>query len=127
MLAQLEPIYDKCRALFRYDKARMDLADYHWDCDKALLDGVYAGVVDGMCATFALLCRLELDEIGIDNTLIFCLDEVGEHHLVCNVQGWILDNRQRAVMSNTVLEQQGYKFLAESGTHKGDQWHIITQ
>lgn len=121
----LEKIFLKCLSEFNYDGARLAGDSYFWETDSQLLDMLGNGTVTGICATFALLCRLELDKAGIANTLVYCQTETGGYHIVCSVDGMILDNRQQAVLSNTQLEQIGYNFISESGTHKGDQWFLI--
>jgi len=121
----LEDIFQKCLSVFVYNVARTDNATYHWDTEQTMLAELKLGKVDGICATFALLCRMELDSANIENTLIFCQDELSEFHLVCSVDGMIFDNRQTALKSNTTLELDGYKFIAESGIHKGDPWFSL--
>ena len=123
----LEPIFQECLSNFVYDESQMNPATYHWDTDEQLVSQLQStyGKVKGICADFALYCRMELDKKGISNTLVWCLDELRESHLVCNASGYVLDNRQKHVMTNTGLEQEDYLFLAESGTVAGEPWHLI--
>lgn len=51
----------------------------------------------GDCEDFALWCREELKKRGIDGDLVVCYTETGEAHLVCSVDGWVLDNRHKTV------------------------------
>lgn len=52
--------------------------------------------LNGDCEDFALWCRQELEVLGIESDLIFCgVDDPIGDHLVCSVDGWILDNRHR--------------------------------
>ena len=53
-----------------------------------------AGLV-GDCEDFALWCRQELSALEIEADLVYCTTETGEGHLVCSVDGWVLDNRYR--------------------------------
>ena len=75
------------------------------------------------CDGFCLACRTLLRKAGIPNRLVYCeIEESG--HLVVEVDGWILDNRQRVVMPNTLLKE--YVWLAISGYQAGDPWCRIT-
>ena len=72
---------------------------------------------------FALACRKQLRQAGINNNrLVFCYVETGGGHLVCEVEGWILDNRQRQVMRRDDIP---YAWLKISGYHSGDPWRRI--
>lgn len=74
------------------------------------------------CDGFALLCREILDQVNIPNRLVLCQTETGEGHLVCETNGWILDNRQSEVVNFTKL---GYTWHYISGYHAGDDWHEV--
>lgn len=47
----------------------------------------------GDCEDFALWCRDTLKKHGIEADLVECLTEDKERHLICSVDGWVLDNR----------------------------------
>ena len=64
-----------------------------------------AGLI-GDCEDFALWCRQELAQRGIASDLVFCRTETGEGHLVCSVDGWVLDNRHRFVTRRDDLPYQ---------------------
>lgn len=49
----------------------------------------------GDCEDFALWCRQELAALGIESDLVLCSTETGDGHLVCSVDGWVLDNRHK--------------------------------
>lgn len=84
----LQSVLDTAHAGHRYVPDRLQYQrPEHWT----------TGLV-GDCEDFALWCRQELDAIGIDSDLVYCLTETGEGHLVCAVDGWVLDNRYRWVM-----------------------------
>lgn len=74
----------------------------------------------GDCEDFALWCRRRLREYGIAAQLVHCITERGEHHLVCEVQGNILDNRSRWVKPR---DQVDYVWIAMSGPD--GKWYKI--
>lgn len=56
--------------------------------------------LEGDCEDFALWCKETLEtQWDIDTDLIFCRTEKGGGHLVASVDGWILDNRYKYVLS----------------------------
>ncbi len=111
---------------FVYDALTCNPAIYAWMPDETIKAFEDAKVpLHGMCADFALMCRRKLRENGINSTLVYCTTETGDPHLVCSVDGNILDNRQQRVISNTALEFNGYKFISESGDKPGEPWHLI--
>ena len=71
------------------------------------------------CDGFCLACRTLLRQAGIPSRLVYCEIE-NSGHLVVEVNGWILDNRQRVVTPNTLLKE--YVWLAISGYQAGDPW-----
>ena len=60
--------------------------------------------LEGDCDDFALWCKQELDNRGIDADLVECLTETEQRHLVCSVDGWVLDNRYRYLMRRDELK-----------------------
>lgn len=75
--------------------------------------------VTGDCEDFALACRKLCREQNIASRLVVCNDETGEGHCVLEVNGWILDNRQKSVIARDDLD---YKWLAISGFESGEKW-----
>ena len=74
------------------------------------------------CDGFCLACRVLLRKMGIASRLVYC--EYGRiGHLVVEVQGWILDLRQRGVVPNTLLSR--YRWLRISGYEAGEPWREI--
>jgi len=74
------------------------------------------------CDGFCLAVRSLLRKQGIPSRLVYCeYDRVG--HLVVEVDGWILDNRQGGVRPNTFFKD--YRFLRISGYEPGDPWRVI--
>jgi len=59
---------------------------------------------------------------GMPARFVLCLTEASESHLVAEVAGWVLDNRQPDVMRRDDLP---YTWLAISGFAAGDPWHVI--
>ena len=77
------------------------------------------------CDGFCLACRLLLRKQAIPNRLVYC-EIAGSGHLVVEVEGWILDNRQVSVVPNTLLTH--YRWLRISGYEPGEPWReILTQ
>ena len=74
------------------------------------------------CDGFCLAVRRLLRRSGIRNRLVYCEIE-GMGHLVVEVDGWILDNRQGTVVPNSLL--QHYKWLRISGYEPGESWREI--
>lgn len=98
----------------------------HWETREELYNDIKVnGYVSGDCDAFAMLCWMELRRIGMNSRLVVCLAENGGGHLVCECQGWILDNRYKVVVSNVELEKTGYKWLSISGYNPGEQWYQI--
>lgn len=92
-----------------------------------ITDQVLHGVLEhwavelvGDCDSFALWCRQALAQRGIAADLILCRTETGEGHLVCSVDGWILDNRHTWVMRRDDLP---YTWLSAGGPD--GRWHLI--
>ncbi|MOA20731.1 hypothetical protein D3C78_1411920 [compost metagenome] len=87
MLNQLQQVLDLAHRGHRYvTDLKLHGVLEHW-----------APELVGDCDSFSLWCRQELAALGIESDLIFCRDETGEGHLVCSVDGWILDNRHKWV------------------------------
>ncbi len=79
----------------------------------------------GDCEDFALAARKLLRDRGIKSRLVACQDETGAGHLVLEMDGWIIDNRQLKLCSNRSLQKKGYRFLAISGYRSGETWHKL--
>lgn len=88
-----------------------------WTMPPSNYDGSQTLIDD--CDGFCLACRILLRKAGIPSRLVYCEIE-NNGHLVVEVDGWILDNRQRAVMPNTLLND--YVWMAISGYQSGDPW-----
>lgn len=106
MLNRLQEVLDLAHVGHRYVR---DSAQYqrpeHWQLG-----------LTGDCEDFALWCRQELSARGIAADLVLCVIETGEGHLVCSVDGWILDNRHRFVMRRDDLPYQWFSLGRPDGT-----------
>lgn len=96
LLSILQEVLDRAHRGHRYvsDTISRGVLE-HWDISLV-----------GDCEDFALWCRQELKKKGIDSDLVLCKTERGEWHLVCSVNGWILDNRYSFVMSRDILNYE---------------------
>jgi len=93
------------------DQEKYDLRE-HWTVN-----------LEGDCEDFALWIRNTLcDEYDIQPDLVFCLTENSVGHLVCSVDGWILDNRHDWVMGKDELPYRWLKIGKPDGT-----WYTITE
>ncbi len=74
------------------------------------------------CDGFCLAVRKLLRDAGIASRLVYC-EINGMGHLVVEVQGWILDNRQSTVVPNSLLKD--YRWLRISGFEPGEPWREV--
>lgn len=78
------------------------------------------------CDGFCLACRSLLRSDNIPNRLVYCeIMQRGRRfgHLVVEVEGWILDNRESTVVPNTLLDD--YTWLRISGYGAKQSWYEI--
>lgn len=78
--------------------------------------------VRGDCDAFAKMCWMAMRRLNAPARLVFCSVGGYGYHLVCEAQGWIMDNRQRGVASRDDLSAQGYNWISKSGYLPGEQW-----
>lgn len=97
-------------------------ADYWMSPDEIREQLASHGLLLGDCDDFAALCVMLARQQGLPARFVFCQAETGEYHLVCEVEGWILDNRQMDVIARDDLD---YTWLAISGYAAGDPWRIV--
>lgn len=106
MLSTLQAVLDKAHRGHEYVT---DLEQYrrpeHW-----------AASLVGDCEDFALVCRQLLASDGIESDLVHCRTETGEGHLVCSVDGYILDNRNTWVHRRDDLPYQWLSIGKPDGT-----------
>lgn len=125
-LRTIHQVFGAAVASFRYNS---DISVYHetehWCTPSELRDQLSeAGLILGDCDDFASLCVYLGRKVGLPMRFVLCLTETGETHLVAEVDGWILDNRQDTVRARDDLR---YVWLGISGYTKGDQWHSIVE
>lgn len=102
----LQAVLDRAHAGHRYVTDTMQYRrPEHWQL----------GLV-GDCEDFALWCRQELAALGIQSDLVFCITETGGGHLVCSVDGWVLDNRHRWLQSRNDLPYRWISLGKPDGT-----------
>ena len=96
----------------------------HWMVAGEIYDELSRfGMVAGDCDDFAAICVGMCRKHGLPTRYVFCKTETGEGHLVCEVEGWIFDNRYTDVVSKDDLP---YRWLSISGYSANDPWHLIT-
>lgn len=93
MLSELQKVLDAAHRQheYVYDHDQYKRPE-HWEVS-----------LTGDCEDFALWCRQQLVAKGIESDLVMCLTETGGGHLVCSVDGWILDNRRKWVTARDAL------------------------
>lgn len=97
--------------------------DEHWIAPDEIREQLARlGRAVGDCDDFASLAVMLARQQGMPARFVLCLTETGESHLVCEVDGWILDNRQPDVMRRDDLD---YTWLTISGHSPGEPWHTI--
>jgi len=121
--SKVKEIFKQVLGMFEYvdDKSFWNTPE-HWEDPKYIAQQIETGKVEGDCDNFALACRYLLNQAKVPNRIAMCLTEDGEGHLVCEAEGWILDNRQTRVRSWGELP---YKWLKISGYKVGEPWHQI--
>lgn len=97
--ARLQAVLDRAHAGHRYIR----------DSEQYGLPEFWTASLVGDCEDFALWCRDQLAAEDIQADLVLCLTETGEGHLVCSVDGWVLDNRHRWLQRRDDLR---YSWLA---------------
>ncbi len=74
------------------------------------------------CDGFCLAVRKLLRKAAVPSRLVYC-EINGMGHLVVEVEGWILDNRQSTVVPNRLLTD--YRWLRISGFEPGEPWREV--
>lgn len=121
---QLDSVEDAFRSVherFVYQTETLRWGEVeHWETSLELPEA--PAKIYGDCDAHALACRRELRRRDLRNRLVFCRTESGGFHLVCECEGWILDNRHDWVMSRNDLD---YQWISISGYETGDPWRKI--
>ena len=124
--SRLDRIFQRVHGSFTYvtDIKNWNRTE-HWPTVEEVTDALNSGELYGDCDDFALACRslCRLDELPA--RLLACWDETGGYHLVCEVEGYILDNRQdRALPRDSIVFEQ-YRWDRISGLEQGDEWRKV--
>lgn len=121
MNAELNSIHQAALSHFQYQSEVTE----HWMVPEEIrADLQRYGIVVGDCDDFASYCVMQLRQKGIPARFVFCQCENGEYHLVCESDGWILDNRQPIVCRQDDLP---YEWISISGFKSGQPWHRIVE
>lgn len=94
---------------------------YVTDKEQYGLEEYWTNSLVGDCEDFSIAVRELLKEINIESDLIYCKDENGEGHLVCSVDGWILDNRHKWLQRRDDLPYTWLRLGKPDGT-----WYEIS-
>jgi predicted transglutaminase-like cysteine proteinase len=123
MNADVAIVFNEAKSKFGYadDSTTFGQTEY-WATHEEMMAAAVAGKVKGDCDDFAELCVHPLREKGLPARFILCLTETKEAHLVAEVDGIILDNRQ---VYPTPIDFLPYTWLACSGEKPEQPWHII--
>lgn len=116
----LRSVFQELRSSHEYatDRQVWGLPD-HWESpDQINLKAIRLEDCDG----FALAVRKRLRELDIPNRLVLCEVPNQGYHLVCEVKGYIFDNRYLRLRSR---DKMNYKWLAISGYEAGEPWRAL--
>ncbi len=111
----LQKIHSEVKDKFVYvsDKDRYGKKEY-WTRDQEAYGS--DGKLYGDCEDMALACQQLCEARGIKNSrLVTCKTENGGHHCVLEVEGFILDNRQREVKGKEQLDYTWLKIQDHDG------------
>lgn len=123
-LTVVEAAFNTVSNMFTYKTdAMVWQREEHWEDPAFIADQLARGEIIGDCDNFALACRYHLFQYDIPNRIVFCLTETGEGHLVCEAEGYILDNRQTKVMP---WKSMPYKWIKISDYKIGGPWRNVT-
>ena len=120
----LHGLHHFCLTHFEYvaDILNFGEADHWMSPDEIKRELARQGRVLGDCDDFASLAVMLARQQGMPARFVLCNDETGGCHLVAEVDGWIIDNRQPDAMRRDDLD---YTWLAISGFCPGEPWHSI--
>lgn len=108
----------------QYKDGTLKIKD-HWD----LMEPDENGTLRGDCEDFALYCsKMCKEQLGIskkNRTLTFCRTETGEGHMVVEILGYILDNRQRTLTTIQKLKSSGYRDFAQPVGPVNGKWEWL--
>ena len=124
---KLQKILNKVHHLFDYEYDLEQFGGEYWMDGEEILAALDKGRggFKGDCDDFALACRKLCRDADIDSRLVFCNMRPGDRHsghLVLEVDGWILSNTHKWLISRDDL---GWEWVSISGYEKGDPWHNV--
>lgn len=120
----VKSVFETVRKSFTYrSDPEVWQREEHWEDPAFIASQLTKGEIIGDCDNFALACRYLLFSYNIPNRIAFCLTETGEGHLVCEAEGYVLDNRQTMVVPWKSLP---YKWIKISDYKVGGPWRNIT-
>ena len=124
IVSVIRQIHQDALELFIYktDAEQFKVPEYWMNKDEIKSQISITGKLVGDCDDFAAYCVWSLREKGLKARYVFCQVENGEHHLVAECDGWILDNRQKLIAPFNDLP---YKWISISGYAAGDPWRKI--
>lgn len=120
----LRKIHQSALAGFRFiaDQQQFDKPD-HWMSVSEIREQLASqGHLIGDCDDFASLCVMLARRDGLPARFVLCLTETGEPHLIAEVDGWVLCNRQTDVMRRDDLD---YTYVSVSGFAPGESWRSV--
>ncbi|MDD2721615.1 MAG: transglutaminase-like cysteine peptidase [Gallionella sp.] len=122
--ANIESAFRNVHERFHYvsDQKKWGRSEYWAGPKESIAAADTDGIITGDCEDFALLCREELNKLGVPNRLALCAIPSGEFHIVCETNGWILDCRYKSVMTANELP---YRWISISGYEAGEPWREI--
>lgn len=99
-----------------------------WPTEKEISDQLENGMVKGDCDDFAFTCHYALKNNGIVSDLVLCWvtkdKKNDDYHMVCHVNGYIMDNRFSHIMLAYDLSNDGY---AWDKIGSGDDWYEVKE
>lgn len=113
-----------CQQQFLYvgDMLAYGCADHWVSPDEIRRQLEQCGRVIGDCDDFASLAVMLARQQGLPARFVLCMTETDECHLVAEIDGWVIDNRQPDAVRRDDLD---YTWLAISGFNAGDSWSAI--
>lgn len=120
----LHHLHAACRQQFAYaaDVLAYGSAEHWVSPDEIRAQLAESGCLIGDCDDFASLAVMLARQQGLPARFVLCMAETGDAHLVAEVDGWVLCNRQPDVARRDDLD---YDWLAISGFGPGEPWHAI--
>jgi predicted transglutaminase-like cysteine proteinase len=122
---ELQDILEMVDLDYTPDRESKGMSEYWQSFDELTADIAEDGKLNDDCEGFAMQCWQLCLQRSIPARIVFCKTEDGEGHLVCEVEGWILDNRYPFVMKQNELSDYGYLWIKISGYQPGGKWKEI--